>query len=116
VFSNTIKTEWIDGEKRKQRLLEDVTFTDSKGVEWTAKTGDIIDGSSIPRFLWGWKSPFIGKHRRASVIHDVYCKSKERPHEATHKVYKEMCLFDGASRFDAGLMYRGIKLGGPKWK
>lgn len=116
MFSNTVKTEWVEGEKRIQRLLEDVVFTDSKGVKWVAKSGALIDGSSIPRFLWVWKSPFIGMHRRASVIHDVYCKNKIRPHKATHRVYKEMILFDGTSRFDASAMYRAIRIGGPKWK
>ena len=115
MFSNTVKTEWIEGSKRNQRLLEDVIFVDSKGIEWIARAGAVIDGSSIPRFLWAWKSPFIGLHRRASVIHDVYCVSKERPHKATHKAYREMCLFDGVSKRDARWMYKGIKLGGPKW-
>lgn len=116
MFSNTVKTEWIEGEKRNQRLLEDVIFTDSKGVEWIAEAGSIINGASIPRFLWVWGSPFVGHYRRSTVLHDVYCQTKSRPHKAVHKMFHEAIKEDGTKRVKANLMYRAVRLGGPTWK
>jgi len=77
-WKGEVRTEWLsDG--RSMRLLENVSFTDSEGVEWFACTGDVVNGADIPWFLWRlFGSPFVGLFRRASVIHDVYCKNKSR--------------------------------------
>lgn len=117
MFSGPVITEWIENSDREMAIVEYISFIDSAGLLWEAFPGDIIDGGSIPRFFWRFiGSPFVGYYRRATVIHDVYCKSKTRDSEAVHKVFKEMCLADGVSKWKAALMYRAVKMGGPKFK
>ena len=116
MFSNTVKTEWIDGEPRKMRLLESVEFTDSNGQVWEAPAGSIIDGASIPRFFWRViGSPFVGLYRRATVIHDVYCVTRSEPHEAVHAMFHEAMLADGVSEGKAKAMFEAVDHFGPQW-
>lgn len=111
-----LKHNWRGLFSRKMELLADFAFVDRQNILWEAKKGDVVDGSSIPRSLWFLVgSPLVGMHRRASVIHDVYCVSKSRPHKQTHQMYKDACIADGVFKFKAKSLHKGIKLGGPKW-
>ncbi len=115
MFSNTVKTEWIQG-KRDMRLLEPITYIDSSNIHWLAEEGRVIDGASIPRFFWRvCGAPLSGKYRRASVLHDVYCVKKTRPHKAVHRMFYEAMLEDGVSKAKAKVMYKAVRLFGPKW-
>ncbi|WP_286269519.1 DUF1353 domain-containing protein [Thalassotalea hakodatensis] len=114
MFSGQPLTRWLP--ERKVQLLEDFTFIDKQGVIWVAPKGSIVDGSSIPRWLWFFiGSPFVGKHRYASIVHDVYCVTRSRPHKDVHKMYYEACRANGVNRIKAKVMYWGIKFRGPKW-
>lgn len=116
LFLNTVKVEWVPGEKRKMRLLEDFVFIDSNGLEWRAKKDSIIDGASIPRFFWRViGSPFIGLYREPSVIHDVFCQNKSRPAQDVHDCFKEMMLVNGVSDKKAETMYNAVNTFGPRW-
>jgi hypothetical protein len=116
MFSNTVKAEWLEGEPRAMKLLEDLSFTDSSGKIWLATAGSIVDGASIPRFFWRViGSPFVGLYRRASVIHDVYCESRTEPHEAVHKMFREAMLADGVDHIKAATMFKAVLDFGPKW-
>jgi len=115
-FSNTVKTEWLDGNKREMRLLEEVFFDDGKGGIWTAESGDIIDGASIPKFLWHIVgSPFVGKYRRASVLHDVYCKNKKVNSAAVHRMFCDAMCCDDVTETKAKLMYNAVRWFGPRF-
>jgi hypothetical protein len=115
-FTNTVKVEWIKGEPRKMRLLEEISFMDSNGKMWTAPAGSIIDGASIPKFFWRLiGSPFVGKFREASVIHDVYCQTKSAPHADVHNMFHEAMRCNGVSKKKALVMYLAVVTGGPKW-
>ena len=115
-FEGKAVTEWLQREPRKMRLVSEFSFIDENGVCWTAPKKSIIDGSSIPRLFWRViGSPFVGLHRRASIIHDVYCVTKSRPHSEVHRMYYDAIRCDGVSKFKAKLMYNAIKIGGPKW-
>jgi hypothetical protein len=111
-----VQTEWLsDG--RSMRLTENVSFIDSKGVEWFACAGDIVDGASIPWFLWrAIGSPFVGKYRKASVIHDVYCKNKQRNSKRVHTLFHEIMIHDGVEPYKAHAMWLGVRLFGPRFK
>ncbi|MBL4783024.1 MAG: DUF1353 domain-containing protein [Porticoccaceae bacterium] len=86
MFDSSVKVEWL--EEREMRLLQPLSFVDKKGVTWTANDGDVIDGASIPRFFWRFMgSPFVGKYRRPSVIHDVECDRKSSPHQEVHALF-----------------------------
>lgn len=113
-----VVTEWCknEGNDRLMRLMEDFIFVDSKEITWLAPAGSIIDGASIPRFLWSSVGPPLsGDYRRASVIHDVYCKSQDRHYKDVHKMFHELMIADGVGRIKAKAMYLAVKTFGPKW-
>ena len=114
-LSGPIRTEWLpDG--RSMRILEPVTYTDPDGVEWYASAGDVVDGASIPRFLWRLVgSPFVGLYRVASVFHDVACHDRDRPHEQVHRMFHTCMLESGVSDGKARMMYHAVRDFGPKW-
>jgi len=114
-FNALVQAEWLpDG--RSMRLLNDITYCDKYGIEWGAYRGDVVDGASIPKIAWSLVgSPFGGKYRRASVIHDVYCVSKTREHQRVHAVFNEMMGVDGVPKFRQWEMYSAVRLLGPKW-
>lgn len=113
-FSGVVATRWLS--TREMELLQPFYFTDNNGFVWIARKGDIVDGSSIPRLLWSITgSPFVGKHRKASVLHDVECKRKTKPYKLVHKMYYDACLCAGMNKFKAKLFYLALKVGAPKW-
>ena len=99
------------------RLLQSLTYIDNKGLKWFAEENSLVDGASIPRFFWRFiGSPFSGRYRRASVIHDVYCTNKSRSSKATHKVFREMMIVDGVARHKAWMMWFAVRSLGPRFK
>ena len=113
--SLNVDVQWLPN-GRAMRLLHDLTYTDKRGVAWLAPAGSIIDGASIPRLLWTLSgSPYVGMHRRASIIHDVYCCSQDRPHQAVHRMFYEAMIDSGVSPGAARRKYLAVKLFGPKW-
>lgn len=122
MFDNTVKTEWIENDPRKMRLLEEVNFTDSLGKVWTAHKGLILNGADIPEPLWGKKvgsrkvgSPYVGFHRRPSVLHDEACDKRTEPHELVHRMFYDAMLCEGMDPQEAYDKYLAVKAFGPKW-
>lgn len=115
-WTNSIKFEPLsDG--RSMRILEDACYIDLNGIEWWIRENDITDGASIPRFLWVLiGSPFVGKYRKASVIHDVHCRSKTRSSSKVHKVFHEIMIDDKVQRNKAYFMWLAVKIFGPKFR
>jgi len=115
-FIGEVVTKWLNG-SRKMQLLESLSYQDKTGKKWKAQKGSIVDGASIPRAFWLFiGSPFSGKYRRSSVVHDVYCKTKTEPHKQVHEMFYQAMRTDGVGYFKAKTMYFAVKLGGPKWK
>jgi len=115
-FIGQVVTKWLVGAFRLMVLVEDFSFIDENGVEWLAPKRSKIDGASIPRFFWLFiGSPFVGKYREASVVHDVYCRTKSRPHKQVHKMFYEAMRVNGVNYFKAKAMYYAVRLGGPRW-
>ena len=64
-------TKW-NSDGRTMTLLTELRYTDPQGEVWVAPIGSVVDGASIPRYLWSvMGGPFEGKYRNASVLHDV---------------------------------------------
>src|SRR5262245_20608915 len=117
-FIGTVHTEWLRHEHadRRMELLADFAFVDTENYEWRAETGDVIDGASIPPFLWSVVgSPFIGDYRRASVVHDVACQRRTRPSRDVHRMFYEAMITDGVDEDTAKKFYTAVRLFGPKW-
>lgn len=118
-FLGKVVVEWIDdgsGPDREMRLVEPFGFRDARGLEWWAPKGATIDGASIPRAFWATVgSPFTGDYRRASVVHDHYCDTKERPWQAVHRMFYEGVLAAGVPQRQAKVLYAAVYGGGPRW-
>ena len=115
-FSGSVKTEWLDDHPRNMRLLETITFTDSKGKIWTAEEDSIINGASIPRFFYRLVgSPFVGYYRRPSVFHDIECELKRSQYKEVHSMFLEAMIADGVPKIKAMAIYRTVAIFGPKW-
>ena len=115
-FIGRVVTKWLkDG--RNMILIEDFCFIDSKGRKWIASKGDKINGASIPKILWSVIGPpFVGKYRRATVLHDVACDKKNKPYKAVHRMFYDAMLTDKVSKLKADKMYQAVYIFGPKWK
>jgi hypothetical protein len=117
-FIGNVDCRWLqeEGDDRSVMLLADFKYIDNYGVEWLAPSGSIVNGASIPKVLWGLLgAPMEGDYRRASVIHDVFCNSKERPHVLVHECFAEMLRSLGVRGIKGSLMATGVKTFGPKW-
>jgi hypothetical protein len=119
-FVGNVDARWLveDGADRKMQLLADFAFVDSTEFEWEAKTGDIVDGASIPEAIWSEVvgTPFIGDYRRASVVHDVACDKHIKTSKEAHRMFYEAMLVDGTSPARALMFYTAVRLFGPQWE
>jgi Protein of unknown function (DUF1353) len=106
----------VDRDGRHLTLLSDFRFIDEAMRTWTAPAGTVVDGASIPRPLWSLiGGPLEGKYREASVIHDYYCVTKNRPWDQVHQVFYDAMLANGVSIAQATLMYLAVYRFGPRW-
>ena len=112
-----VQAEWkLDG--RGMKLTgHNLVFIDEWGYKWVAAVGDEFDGASIPRFFWRIAgSPYCGKYREASIIHDVYCKHRRIDSREVHKVFHKMMLASGCSRWKAWCMWKAVSWFGPRFR
>jgi len=101
---------------RQVRLEEEFGFRDYMGEQWTVPKGAIVDGASIPRPLWSLLgSPFTGKYRDASVIHDFYCDVRNRSWQTVHRVFYDGMRASGVGKIQAKLFYSAVYFAGPRW-
>lgn len=105
----------IDG--RNMKIERSFSFFDSACREWRAPRGHIINGTSIPQLLWSLtgRTPYVGEHRIASIIHDVYYDLKTRPAHATHYAFYEALLASDVGKWEALIMYLAVTAYTPRW-
>lgn len=97
-------------------LLQPYTYIDPREIKWTADRGMRVDGASIPRPFWTLiGSPYRGKYRLASVVHDAYCVERTRTWEATHFMFYQAMMASGVAHLKAKAMYYAVYHFGPKW-
>lgn len=117
-FEGQVVVEWLveEGRDRDMRLLEEFTFIDQAGKRWKVPKGTVIDGASIPRLFWTMIGPpFVGKYRRASVVHDYYCVVRTEPWQAVHRMFYEASRSAGVAVIKAKIMYAALRAAGPRW-
>lgn len=118
-FEGEVVTKWLknSGKDRDMKLTEDFFYIDPNGKKWAAKAGAVVNGASIPAFLWGnWLgSPFVGDYRRATVLHDVGCEEKTETSSEVHKMFYHAMLCDGVKKSKAYKMYKAVDWFGPDW-
>ena len=114
-FQGRVLAQWLD-DGRTMRLEEDFAFIDPHGIRWDAPAGSVVDGASIPSYLWSViGGPFAGKYRNASVVHDVACGRQDRPWTDVHWMFHEAMLSAGVDPAKAQVMFAGVWAGGPRW-
>lgn len=114
-FSGEPEARWgPDG--RYMTLTKDFWYRDQHGVRWDAPKGSKIDGSSIPRVVWTLVgSPYVGKHRYASIVHDVACVEPTRSWQEVHWMYYNACRRGGVEEPLATMMFLAVYYCGPSW-
>lgn len=114
-FDGAVRAEFLaDG--REMRLLEDFVYHGPDNKRWVSPKDSHVDGASIPRLLWTLiGSPFTGKYRDASVIHDVACVERKDPWPAVHLAFYTACRCRGVGELKAKVMYGAVYHFGPRW-
>src|SRR5215813_11916203 len=109
-------TKW-NPDGRTMTLLTELRYTDPKGNVWVAPIGSIVDGASIPRYLWSFMGgPFEGKYRNASVLHDVAYGDKRRPWQDCDRMFYYAMRCSGVSGVEAKTMFYALYKFGHHWK
>lgn len=107
-YSGPIETRW-ENDGRSMTLLNELRYTDPKGVVWTAPPGSKVDGASIPRSLWSLMGgPFEGKYRNASVLHDVSYDQHIRPWQECDRMFYNAMRCSGVSAIEAKTMFYAL--------
>jgi hypothetical protein len=115
-FVGRLVTEWLD-DGRNMKLIKSFGYQSSDKTVWKVPRGTVVNGASIPQFLWSFiGSPFGDKYRKASVVHDYYCESRSRSWKRVHQIFYEAMLTSGVDSSRAWLMYQAVLRFGPRWK
>lgn len=97
-------------------LLVDYSYRDDNGTVWTAPTGTVVNGASIPRTVWSSVGgPWSGKYRNAAVIHDYLTVEKPSSSDVVHRLFLDGMLDNGVAPFRAHLMYAAVVMFGGTW-
>jgi hypothetical protein len=115
-FKGDVIALWLpDG--RNMQLIQRFAYIDPRGKEWVAPKDSIVNGASIPGFLWSSiGGPYEGQYRHASVVHDVACEEMTSKWEDVHKMFYEACRCGGVSDAKAKTMYYAVYNFGPRWQ
>jgi hypothetical protein len=101
---------------RKARLIAPLSYIAEDGLGWPVPDGTIVDGASIPRLFWSLiGGPFEGQYRNASIVHDRYCDTKERPWRDVHRMFYAAMRCSGVSLAKAKIMFYAVYRFGPRW-
>ncbi|WGM37667.1 DUF1353 domain-containing protein [Caulobacter sp. NIBR1757] len=101
---------------RTCRLLAPLAYRRPDGSHWPVPIGATLDGASIPRAFWSLiGGPFEGRYRNASIVHDRYCDTQERPWKDTHRMFYEAMRCSGVGLAKAKTMYYAVYRFGPRW-
>jgi hypothetical protein len=118
-FIGRVVVEWMidDDADRTMRLVEEFAFRDREGKVWRVPAGAEIDGASIPSSLYSIVGPpFVGDYRRASVVHDHYCRTRTESWRDVHRMFYDGIVAGGVPRVVAKVMYAAVVGWGPRWE
>src|SRR2546423_7137313 len=109
-------TKW-NPDGRTMTLLTELRYTDPKGNVWVAPIGSLVDGASIPRYLWSiMGGPFEGRYRNASVLHDVAYGDRKRPWQDCDRMFYYAMRCSGVSAVESKTMFYALYKFGHHWK
>jgi Protein of unknown function (DUF1353) len=109
-------TKW-NPDGRTMTVVSELRYTDPNGVVWDAPAGSIVDGASIPRYLWSiLGGPFEGQYRNASVLHDVAYGEKKRPWRDCDRMFYYAMRCSGVNAIEAKTMFYAVYRFAHHWK
>jgi len=109
-------TKW-NPDGRTMTLLTELRYTDPHGEVWVAPIDSVVDGASLPRYLWSiMGGPFEGKYRNASVLHDVAYGEHNRPWQDCDRMFYYAMRCSGVGATEAKTMYYALYKFGHHWK
>jgi len=109
-------TKW-NPDGRTMTLLTELRYTDPHGEVWVAPIGSVVDGASLPRYLWSiMGGPFEGKYRNASVLHDVAYGEHKRPWKDCDRMFYYAMRCSGVGATESKTMYYALYKFGHHWK
>ena len=115
-FNGEPVTKW-NPDGRSMTLLTELRYTDPHGEVWVAPIGSVVDGASIPRYLWSiMGGPFEGQYRNASVLHDVAYGEHKRPWQDCDRMFYYAMRCSGVNAVQAKTMYYALFKFGHHWK
>src|SRR5436309_4585671 len=115
-FDGDPVTKW-NPDGRTMTLLTELRYTDPQGFVWIAPIGSVVDGASIPRYLWSiMGGPFEGKYRNGSVLHDVAYGDHNRPWQDCDRMFYYAMRCSGVSAIEAKTMFYALYRFGHHWK
>ena len=115
-FEGRVTASWHD-DGRDMTLTTPFAYIDRAAVRWDAPAGSVVNGASIPRSFWtAIGSPFTGRFRNASVVHDVACVDRARPWKQVHRMFYEACRCNRTNVVQAKIMYYAVYHFGPRWR
>jgi hypothetical protein len=116
-FDADVATVNLLSDGRNAIMLKALTFTDVRGVAWTAPVGEKSDGASIPQVFWSViGGPWEGKYRFAALVHDHYCDFHDgRRWQDVHRMFYEASVAGGTDPLLAKILYAAVYYFGPRW-
>lgn len=102
-----------DRPDRRMELRHPFSYKDPKGKTWEVPWPFMVDGASIPAFLWSTVgAPYAGDYRRASIVHDYWCQQGGWSGRlAADRMFRCACLDGGCTPKQAWLLYVGVRIG-----
>lgn len=101
---------------RQAKLLADFVYLDPRKKAWTAIKNSVVNGASIPAVFWSITgSPFVGKYRNASIVHDEGCLRMAEPWQDVHRMFYEASRCGGVPEHQAKVLYAAVYHFGPRW-
>ncbi len=102
---------------RTMTLVTELRYTDPHGEVWIAPIGSVVDGASLPQYLWSiMGGPFEGKYRNASVLHDVAYDEHNRPWKDCDRMFYYAMRCSGVGATESKTMYYALYKFGHHWK
>lgn len=115
-FQGDVYTRWVSNDPRNMEVTGTIRYYDPRGEQWTARAHNYVDGASTGWFFRRLFPAFVGRYRRASVFHDVYCNLKICPSWEVHRMFYEASRCDGTHPVVAWLMWAAVRTFGPRFK
>jgi len=114
-FIGAVVAKWMDDSRLMIVVDHEVVYVDRFGFRWVAEMGQLINGASVPWFFRRIFPAYVGKYRRATVIHDVACNRRDRASDDVHRMFYEAMRCDGVGVIQAWVMWAAVRVFGPSF-